>query len=169
MRISGEWWIRSGRCSETIIFITKRIGWNVLNVSADFCIQFTVPVVCSYNFYLWCVTLDIFFLPLWKINKRIYLWKIAYPEDCFIGVDALLFYGGRSTDTCQSGKRKEHKSNTVIPVVKGNVTDTLSLVSFNDFHGAFACDKGVPGAGQLVQTVLTQKEKIKYHRAFCRR
>lgn len=59
-----------------------------------FCIQFTVPVVCSYNFYLWCVAFGYIFLPLWKINKRIYLWKIAYPEDCFIGVDALLFTGG---------------------------------------------------------------------------
>ena len=53
----------------------------------------------------------------------------------------MLFYEGRSTDTCQSGKGKEHKSNTVIPAVKGNVTDTLSLVSFNDFHGAFASDE----------------------------
>ena len=39
------------------------------------------------------------------------------------------------------------------------VVDTLSLVSFNDFHGAFASDVAAPGAGVLVQTVLNQKMK----------
>lgn len=40
-------------------------------------------------------------------------------------------------------------------------TDTLSILSFNDFHGAFVKDGGAPGAGALVQTVLTEKSKNK--------
>ena len=39
--------------------------------------------------------------------------------------------------------------------------DTLSILSFNDFHGAFVSDGNVPGAGELVQTVLTEKGKNK--------
>lgn len=45
------------------------------------------------TFICGALLLDIFFTFV-EINKRIYLWKIAYPEDCFIGVDALLFTGG---------------------------------------------------------------------------
>ena len=88
--------------------------------------------------------------------EKLHIRKIAS-----LGLMLCFFTGGGAQTPVKVEKRKEHKSNTVIPVVKGNVTDTLSLVSFNDFHGAFACDKGVPGAGQLVQTVLTQKEKNK--------
>lgn len=40
-------------------------------------------------------------------------------------------------------------------------TDTLSLLSFNDFHGAFVKDRNVPGAGELVQAVLYEKAKNK--------
>lgn len=39
--------------------------------------------------------------------------------------------------------------------------DTLSILSFNDFHGAFVNDRNVPGAGELVQAVLTEKGKNK--------
>lgn len=39
--------------------------------------------------------------------------------------------------------------------------DTLSLLSFNDFHGAFVKDRNVPGAGELVQAVLDEKAKNK--------
>ena len=88
--------------------------------------------------------------------EKLHIRKIAS-----LGLMLCFFTGVGAQTPVKVEKRKEHKSNTVIPVVKGNVTDTLSLVSFNDFHGAFACDKGVPGAGQLVQTVLTQKEKNK--------
>ena len=86
--------------------------------------------------------------------EKLHIRKIAS-----LGLMLCFFTGVGAQTPVKVEKRKEHKSNTVIPVVKGN--DTLSLVSFNDFHGAFACDKGVPGAGQLVQTVLTQKEKNK--------
>lgn len=37
--------------------------------------------------------------------------------------------------------------------------DTLSIISFNDFHGAFAKDEGLPGAGELVQMILNEKQK----------
>jgi len=42
-----------------------------------------------------------------------------------------------------------------------NVTtiDTLSIITFNDFHGSFVEDGGVPGAGQLVQMVMDEKAK----------
>lgn len=50
-----------------------------------------------------------------------------------------------------------------IPVasqVKENITiDTLSIVSFNDFHGSFVNDIGIPGAGQLVQMILNERAK----------
>lgn len=42
-----------------------------------------------------------------------------------------------------------------------SATDTLSLLSFNDFHGAFVKDRNVPGAGELVQAVLDEKTKNK--------
>ena len=73
--------------------------------------------------------------------EKLHIRKIAS-----LGLMLCFFTGGGAQTPVKVEKRKEHKSNTVIPVVKGNVTDTLSLVSFNDFHGAFACDKGVPGS-----------------------
>lgn len=39
--------------------------------------------------------------------------------------------------------------------------DTLSILSFNDFHGAFAPDDGVPGAAKLVQAILNEKQKYR--------
>ena len=38
-------------------------------------------------------------------------------------------------------------------------TDTLAIISYNDFHGAFASDARVPGAACLVQTILREKRK----------
>ena len=37
------------------------------------------------------------------------------------------------------------------------VADTVSFLSFNDFHGAFVKDRNVPGAAELVQAVLEEK------------
>ena len=70
--------------------------------------------------------------------EKLHIRKIAS-----LGLMLCFFTGVGAQTPVKVEKRKEHKSNTVIPVVKGNVTDTLSLVSFNDFHGAFACDKGI--------------------------
>lgn len=41
------------------------------------------------------------------------------------------------------------------------VADTVSFLSFNDFHGAFVKDRNVPGAAELVQAVLEEKAKNK--------
>lgn len=35
--------------------------------------------------------------------------------------------------------------------------DTLTIISFNDFHGAFAKDQGTPGAGEFTQMLLDAK------------
>ena len=42
-----------------------------------------------------------------------------------------------------------------------NAIDTISFLSFNDFHGAFVKDRNVPGAAELVQAVLDEKAKNK--------
>lgn len=36
-------------------------------------------------------------------------------------------------------------------------TDTVTLISFNDFHGYFVQDGVAPGASALVQSVLDEK------------
>lgn len=51
------------------------------------------------------------------------------------------------SDTSENKEEKEHKSQTEVSVNECVSVDTLSLVSFNDFHGAFACDKECPGQG----------------------
>lgn len=42
---------------------------------------------------------------------------------------------------------------------EGATLDTLSILTFNDFHGSFVEDGGVPGAGQFVQMVFDEKAK----------
>ena len=60
--------------------------------------------------------------------EKLHIRKIAS-----LGLMLCFFTGVGAQTPVKVEKRKEHKSNTVIPVVKGNVTDTLSLVSFNIF------------------------------------
>lgn len=50
-------------------------------------------------------------------------------------------------------------SNTLSLFAQQSKLDTLSIISFNDFHGAFAKDEGLPGAGELVQMILNEKQK----------
>ena len=38
-------------------------------------------------------------------------------------------------------------------------TDTLAILSFNDFHGAFAADEAIPGAACLTRTVLDERRR----------
>lgn len=50
-------------------------------------------------------------------------------------------------------------SNSLSLFAQQSKLDTLSIISFNDFHGAFAKDEGLPGAGELVQMILNEKQK----------
>lgn len=45
------------------------------------------------------------------------------------------------------------------PEADSLTVDTLSILSFNDFHGAFSEDAASPGAAALVQEILNEKRK----------
>ncbi|MCS2661518.1 hypothetical protein NXW67_17920 [Bacteroides fragilis] len=87
--------------------------------------------------------------------------KLYFQRAASLGLLFCLLAGTWAQTPLKTKKKKEHKSQTEVSVNECVSVDTLSLVSFNDFHGAFASDKGVPGAGKLVQTILTQKEQNK--------
>ena len=87
--------------------------------------------------------------------------KLYFQRAASLGLLFCLLAGTWAQTPLKTKKKKEHKSQTEVSVNECVSVYTLSLVSFNDFHGAFACYKGVPGAGKLVQTILTQKEKNK--------
>ena len=57
--------------------------------------------------------------------EKLHIRKIAS-----LGLMLCFFTGVGAQTPVKVEKRKGHKSNTVIPVVKGNVTDTLSPVSY---------------------------------------
>lgn len=42
---------------------------------------------------------------------------------------------------------------------QSTIIDTISIITFNDFHGAFAKDRNIPGVGVFVQTILDEKQK----------
>ena len=44
-------------------------------------------------------------------------------------------------------------------LAQSTIVDTISIITFNDFHGAFVKEQDVPGAGVFVQTVLNEKQK----------
>ena len=87
--------------------------------------------------------------------------KLYFQRAASLGLLFCLLAGTWAQTPLKTKKKKEHKLQTEVSVNECVSVDTLSLVSFNDFHGAFASDKGVPGAGKLVQTILTQKEQNK--------
>lgn len=86
-------------------------------------------------------------------NRNEAVYKIQKNRNPFIDFPGLEEYIWGDKKVC------EFTPDEYVPYASS--TDTLSILSFNDFHGAFVKDGGAPGAGALVQTVLAEKSKNK--------